>query len=126
MTHFIDIDFVFQTEETPQPSSNNTILIILIAMIVITWGVAATAYFGVVDYKGMLSELRSGQSREKKQVSDLQHCVRCIHYADVSCLVNNTPTVKSRRLSSDQSCQTVHYSAKLEDYRMDVFAYNPC
>ncbi|XP_077965543.1 uncharacterized protein LOC120335740 isoform X3 [Styela clava] len=41
-------------EETARKQTNNGLIVILILMIVLTWGIAATAYFGVIDYKGLV------------------------------------------------------------------------
>lgn len=50
--------FISQREERSgkTQSSSTGLIVILVIMVGLTWGIAATAYFGVVDYKALISE----------------------------------------------------------------------
>jgi len=49
---------VFQRRRTKEKSSKG-IYVVLVVMVVITWAIAATAYFGVINYKALLGKANS-------------------------------------------------------------------
>nr|CAB3223793.1 aspartyl/asparaginyl beta-hydroxylase-like [Phallusia mammillata] len=56
----------------PVKSTSNFTLILLIVMVALTWGIAATAYFGIVDYKAVMGwkEMGPVETRSSKAVPD--------------------------------------------------------
>nr|XP_026694571.1 uncharacterized protein LOC100180289 isoform X2 [Ciona intestinalis] len=106
-------------ETTPEPNKepsppsskgSSVVLILLLLMVGITWGIAATAYFGVVDYKVLVARSSSIST------SDMASCVSLIYPTNYPFVRRPLKTFGNLLINIDESIYNLFIAKEQASY----------
>ncbi|XP_078494392.1 uncharacterized protein LOC100185342 isoform X2 [Ciona intestinalis] len=106
-------------ETTPEPNKelsptsskgSSVVLILLLLMVGITWGIAATAYFGVVDYKVLVARSSSIST------SDMTSCMSLIYPTNYPFVRRPLKTFGSLLIDIDESLYNLFIAKEQASY----------